>query len=402
MMKHDFTHLHEFFEKVKNIGFIERLFAWKAVLSLSYDAYEEFKSVDKKLEAVNGELNKASSKIEKQEINQDHFKEIRATLEAEKKVLEQKKEDLTNQIKELEKEVSGFRKVEKKNQEEQKGKMEEYATLIKQANDDRIRIQQEGEDEIKKQFARMKETWQAHQDNVQSIVKKVCSRYDIEYVEKVPFKGNPDNTIKICDEHIIFDAKSPAGDDLSNFSNYVKTQAEAAKKYAKEKSVKKDIFLVIPTNTADVINQTYYNLVDYSVHVVTPNAIEPIILSLQKIEDYEFAEKLSPEDREQICRIIGKFAHATKRRIQVDHFFAQEAMDILTKCYELPKEILDGAVEAEKSGMLNPPQERRAKQISLEDLRKDNKRLKKEAEAKDIDTKADLKIIESVPLYKDE
>lgn len=48
-------------------------------------------------------------------------------------------------------------------------------------------------------------------------------------MEKLPFKGEPDNAIKINDEYIIFDAKSPSGDDFSNFSNYLKNQAENTK-----------------------------------------------------------------------------------------------------------------------------------------------------------------------------
>ena len=47
--------------------------------------------------------------------------------------------------------------------------------------------------------------------------------------------------------------------------------------------------------------------------------------------EYEFAEKLSPEERDNICRIIGKFAHTTKRRIQIDQFFANEFLDTLSK-----------------------------------------------------------------------
>ena len=49
------------------------------------------------------------------------------------------------------------------------------------------------------------------------------------------------------DQLIVFDAKSPANDDLSNFPKYIKTQTENLKKYAKHDNVKKDLFLVIPS-----------------------------------------------------------------------------------------------------------------------------------------------------------
>jgi hypothetical protein len=440
MKIYEFENLKEFFNKIKSIGFIERLFFWKNVVTLSHDAYAEFKSVDKQLQAVNEELQKASSKVDSLEQNKDHLKEVKANLEAEKKSLEQKKEELSsvitklekkltefdklkedkvelvseknvlkekheelsNNIKELEKQISASEKVEMKKQEEYEHKVTELHSLKKQLDDDRIRIQEEREQEIEDRFEKMKGIWKEHEDKVKEITKTICSRHNIKYVDDVPFKGNPDNTLRICGEHIIFDAKSPKTDDLSNFKKYIKDQAEAAKKYAKIKDVKKEIFLVVPTNTIKVINQTYYNLVDYCVHVVTIDALEPIILSLRKIEDYDFVEQLSPEGRAHICRIIGKFAHTTKRRIQVDNFFTNEFIDILNKCYDLPKDILDGSIEAEKSGKLNPPMEKRAKVISTDDLKKEHKRTKKNAEAQDIDTKAKLDVIESVPLYKEE
>src|ERR1044071_6154173 len=62
----------------------------------------------------------------------------------------------------------------------------------------------------------LKRTWANHQLSVKQAIKSICNRHTIEYVENVPFKGDPDNTLKICNEHIIFDAKSPQGEDLTN------------------------------------------------------------------------------------------------------------------------------------------------------------------------------------------
>ncbi len=78
---------------------------------------------------------------------------------------------------------------------------------------------------------------------------------------------------------------------------------------------------VVPENTLSHIGGFVYHLADYQVFIVATNSLEPILLSLKKIEDYEFVDELSPEDRENICRILGKFAHLSKRRIQIDAFF---------------------------------------------------------------------------------
>ncbi|MFC2098512.1 hypothetical protein ACFLSP_02075, partial [Bacteroidota bacterium] len=233
------------------------------------------------------------------------------------------------------------------------------------------------------EFEKMKQTWKDHENLVESAIRGICSRNIIEYLDEVPFRGKPDNTIRIAGEFVIFDAKSPGSDKLDNFPVYLKTQTEQVRKYIKNENVKKDIYLVIPSNTVDVIDQYVYNMGDYNVFTVTLDSLEPIILSLKKIEEYEFAEQLAPEERDNICRIIGKFAHTTKRRIQLDGFFSYQFLEILTKVKaDLPKDIYDMVLEFEKAEKLNPPQEKRTKQILTEDLIEESEKLGIEAKAR--------------------
>ena len=233
-------------------------------------------------------------------------------------------------------------------------------------NDERV---QEKEDVLKK----MKLKWSDHEKDVQNYLQLICRNNVITYVSQEDFphpRNKPDSSIEIMDQLIVFDAKSPANDDLSNFPKYIKAQTENLKKYAKHDNVKNDLFLVIPSNTLEVINQFHYNIGDYNVYIITKDALEPIVLSLKKIEDYEFADKLSPEERDNICRIIGKFAHTTKRRIQVDEFFAREFLDTLTKAgSQLPRDILENVIKFENAEKLNPPMEKRNKKILTKDLK---------------------------------
>ncbi len=481
-----FENLTKFFEKVKTVGFIERIFFWRNVVTLSYDAYEEFKSVDKEISSLKESLQESDNRIKELEKDLDYNKKtlskvekdfeksteknqelIQSNTKLEKNLSEVKKSDANNLEKiqglekdfekvsekneelvkkntKLEKEISEFeksestnqeriielqkdveklsekneelvkkntehektlaeiKKVEKKQQEEYEHKITELNSLKEQMDLDRKRLQNEREEEIQTRYEEMKRTWQVHEQKVEQTVKNVCKRCQVEYIdrEKTPFKGKPDNTIKIAGEYIIFDAKSPANDNLDNFPTYIKNQAESLKKYAKEKDVKKDIFLVIPFNTLDKIHEYVYPMGDYTVFVITRDSLEPIVKSLQKIEEYEFAEQLSPEDRDNICRIIGKFAHTSKRRIQIDNYFANEYIQILTKCNTLPDEFMKKSVEFEKSEKMNPPMEKRAKKISNTELKKDVQKVKQEASAKDISINKDVEKIEEIPLYK--
>ena len=397
-----FENTTKLFEKIKTIGFLGRLFSWKTIVALSMDAYSEFKNVDKQILDERAKHDEAKLKINSLTKEVDMQGKRILELKNDLKLSESKKDELLNQNKEHEKELAKIKEVEDKKQEEYEHKITEINSLKEQMDEDRKRIQQDREEEIEKRYEVMKETWQKHEEAVEQYMKNICNRHQVEYVEKskVPFKGSPDNTVKICEEYVIFDAKSPRSDDLDNFPTYLKTQAESVKKYAKIKDVKKDIFLVVPNNTIEKINNFYYNMADYNVYIVTEDSLEPILLSLRKIEEYEFAEKLSPEERENICRVIGRFAHVTKRKIQIDTFFSNEFIGILSKCDSLPDDVLKKAIEFEKSDKLNPPMEKRAKLISKKDLKKETKKVKQMAEIENIKTDVDADIIEKIPLYK--
>ncbi len=248
----------------------------------------------------------------------------------------------------------------------------------------------------------LKNTWRRHERVVEEKLQLICQRHLVEYVakEKFPLKGKPDNAIKIGGEYIVFDSKSPEGDDLSHFPSYIRAQAEAAKKYVSAEGVKNDIFLVVPTEAIGGVTETYLAHGKYRVHVITPEALEPIVINLKKIEDYDFVDNLSPDEREKIVAIIGKMAHGMKRRIQIDYFFANEFISILSDAENLPVHILGDAQKVERSSKLNPPQERRAKVIDTKELGQEVQRLGGKAVAQQINIETGLSPLDLIPLHK--
>lgn len=276
-------------------------------------------------------------------------------------------------------------------------------TIQKQIHEDRTNELEEKANIEMNRLRSLKETWSKHQEQAKNLIKSICQKYTIEYLEKVPFKGDPDNTLLICDEYIVFDAKSPGSDDLSNFPNYLKDQAEKAIKYAKQENVKSDVFFIVPSNTLESLDIFVYRHGEHNVYIISADALEPVILGLKKIEEYEFAKELSPEDRENICRILGRFAHLSKRRIQVDSFFAKQFIELAYKCEtNLPKDLLESILEFEKAEKLNPPQEKRVKAIPIKELEKENLAINQAAEGRGILMEGDgisIKLNET-PLYK--
>jgi hypothetical protein len=382
-----------FFSKIKEISFWQRIFSWSKIRTLSYDAFEQFKQIQNEIEEQKLKLDQLNSDFSEITIHNENLKEKvqeydidKTKNENEIQTLKDKNEEWNRKVTELNEKILKFESTEEERTNQYETKIAQLNQLKDSLDADRKKVADDRISEKEEEFANMKKMWSEHETAVEQHIKLICQNYLVNYVDKVPFKGNPDNTIEICGEYIIFDAKSPANDDLTNFPKYIKSQAENVKKYANQENVKKDIFLVIPSNTIDSISQLFYNMGDYNVYVITFDSIEPIILSLRKIEEYEFAEKLSPEDRDNICRIIGKFAHTTKRKIQIDQFFTTQFIELLVKCSnELPEDIIRQVIEFEKAEKLNPPTEKRAKQILTKELSEKNATINTEAKIRKIE-----------------
>jgi len=309
-------------------------------------------------------------------------------LKTETTTLKEKLSNTESERNNLRNETTSLKKEEENRNETLRKSIEASNTLQESLTKEKERVNDDRVKEIQDRHEKMKLKWGEHEKDIENHIQLICKNHIIKYISQEDFpypRNKPDNSIEIMDQLIVFDAKSPANDDLSNFPKYIKLQTESLKKYAKHDDVKKDLFLVIPSNTLHVINQFTYNIGDYNVYVITKDALEPIIISLKRIQDYEFADKLSPEERDNVCRIIGKFAHSTKRRIQIDQFFAAEFLDTLSKAgTQLPKDIAEGVIQFENAEKLNPPMEKRKKQISSEDLKTKSEEIRKEIEIRNI------------------
>jgi hypothetical protein len=428
-MEPGLDNIKRLFNDLRSFTFWDRLFHWSTIKSLLIDANADLQKLVmgvNSLSKVNHELEIEKNKNKSLETSLTDLKILRAerdSLSTEKTSLESKNEIYLKRGTELSNELSALKqKLESrenelnylreeitklKSAEEERRKNHEHSVnnlnvIVKRVHEERTKEKEEQHQREIDRLLKQKETWSNHEENVKSRIKTICNKHGVEYVEKVPFKGKPDNTLKVNDEFVVFDAKSPASDDLSNFPLYIRNQAESVSKYVKEEDVRREIFLVVPTNTLDILEQFEFRLSDYTVYVISIDALEPIILALRKIEDYEFAEKLSPEERENICRVIGKFVHLSKRRIQIDGFFAKQFFELVYRSEaDLPKDILEKASEFERNEKLNPPTDKRAKQISNRELEADANKTTTDAAQRGIYTEEShiSKSLNKLPLY---
>jgi hypothetical protein len=387
-----------FLEEIGHVGFFKRLFGWSSVTARSEMAKADLQmAIDQRNRTssiVAGYEGDVRAKGETIKGLQERIDLVgQQTLAREKKIseleaeiknkgaqiqdiqykiggLEMESRTTKNDLEEANKFLATFRAADASKIEDYQLKISGLNQLKQELNDDRVRLQKELVEAETKRLEEMKRTWLAHEENVQQTIATLCKKHTIEYAgkESYPFKGKPDNAIKICGEYVIFDAKSPQSQDQGNFPDYLIAQAKQAEKYVAEDGVRKELFLVVPSNTVENIVPLSHELGSYRVYVVSLDALEPIIMTLKRIEDYEFAEQLSPEERDAICTSVGRLTHLTKRRMQVDAFFCEESMGALMQCKQLPDDIAKEVDRYEKAARLNPVQDRGKKKITDKDV----------------------------------
>jgi hypothetical protein len=383
-----------FLQEIGHIGFFKRLFSWGGVVARSEMAKADLQmAIDQsnrssgimagyegdirtKEETINGLQGKFDLVGQHTLAREKRLSELEGEIKSKTALiestmlrmggLESDVHTMKRNLEEANRSLATFRAEESSHIEEYQLKISGLNQLKQELNDDRTRLQQELVLAETKRNEEMKRTWLTHEENAQQTITALCKKHAIEYVgkESYPFKGKPDNAIKICGEYVIFDAKSPQSEDQSNFPDYLVAQAKQAEKYIGEEGVRKELFLVVPSNTVENIVQLCHEFGAYRVYVISLDALEPIILTLKRIEDYEFAEQLSPEERDAICNSVGRLTHLTKRRMQIDAFFCEESMSALMQCKQLPDDIAKEVDRYEKAARLNPAQDRGKKKIT--------------------------------------
>lgn len=395
--------LKQLLQEVNTIGFWGRIFGWNRIKQLLAAATGEFDVLVDRVSRFESDITTIKSDLVgyKAELKSREARVLE--LEKAKTANDAELAHLRGEVSRLGQENTVLKKEESIRIKERDTAVSNLATIQKKIQDDQDAFVAAENQKKVARLERMKETWSKHQTVTKERIKAISQKHTIEYVDKVPFKGDPDNTVTICGEYIVFDAKSPAADDLGNFANYLKGQAEKAVKYSRQENVKKDIYFVVPSNTIEHLTQFVYPHADHDVYIIAADALEPVLLNLQKIEEYEFAEELTPEQRSNICRIIGRFAHLAKRRVQVDNYFATQTIELAYACENyLPEDIMNEVKEYERAEKLNPPQEKRTKSIPVGDLLKETDKVQREAEGRGvlIDSGKVSETIDGVPLYK--
>jgi hypothetical protein len=67
------------------------------------------------------------------------------------------------------------------------------------------------------------------------------------------------------------------------------------------------VFLVVPTDAVQSLKQVSFYEEGFTFYVISPEALEPILASLKRMESYEFTEGIDPQERENIVDLVAAF-----------------------------------------------------------------------------------------------
>ena len=162
-MNTNMDHLRRMLENIRAIGLWGRLFGWRRVRDQLIDANAEF-------ERLLADLSSAKTALQRFQTDEDR-----------------RQQEFGRQM----------------------ATLKQYQDRVQATRDEEVKARHDAEVE---RLKKMKDTWVLHQESVRQSMKTLCSRHTIEYIDKVGFKGDPDNTVSISGEYIIFDAKSPRGE----------------------------------------------------------------------------------------------------------------------------------------------------------------------------------------------
>lgn len=279
---------------------------------------------------LRGELTKLQS--EKDELSgkgkqlYDSFK----NLEVELKITRQDRDLLQKQVQKSDAE----RDRREKESDEKLSKLDAAKESLER---ERQRVVREDEEKRMKQEEERDRIWADHEKNVIASLTELCKEPQYAFTcytnTNLPqeFDGSlkPDFMIEFLDQYVIFDAKKSKSESLQTYIN--NTVKKTVSKVKNNDHIAPFIYLVVPTEAIGELRTYHYVLDGFTLYVVSPEALAPILAALKKITTYEFAEQMDPQQRENIVQLIAELDFHINLRNAADILLTKMGTDILEK-----------------------------------------------------------------------
>ncbi len=232
----------------------------------------------------------------------DNFK----NLEADMKAMSKERDGLSVRV----------TKFEAENEQKQK-RHEDMATKLEEAKaaleDEKVRIRREDKERQQQLIEDRDRMWNDHEQSVVALLGGLTKKEHCEFTSysntNLPegFSGSlkPDFMISFLEQYIIFDAKVSRSQDLQNYMK--ESVKKTAAKIKGNQKIYSTVFLVVPTDAVQSLKQVSFYEEGFTFYVISPEALEPILASLKRMESYEFTEGIDPQERENIVDLVAAF-----------------------------------------------------------------------------------------------
>ena len=345
-LKDIFKDVKNILEKINNYGFFQRLFAWKLLK-------KDSTKLDSKLENLQDIISDLRQKFN----IHDDLNNVKI-----------ENDNLKKEITTYENTIDG----EKKKLADAQNK---YHNMITSQEKRQEKKEKEAKDKHDQEEADRKVSWQTHESEVSAFIQSECMKYDIQYIgpQDFPDRKKPDNSIIIDERYVIFDAKSPGdSQDSASFIRDLNQKAKDQEKYTKMPNVKKDIYLVVPSNLYPDIKKRHYPLGKFEAWIITMEQISVILAHYKKTMDYEKFEGLSQDDKDALIREMGNLEFNLRYKIMVDSVFGKKFLEAIKSSKDnLPEEINDEIEKVITDSKDNVSRKDSGKPLSLDSIERE-------------------------------
>ncbi len=338
-----------------------------AITGICFIAWQQWKSQTDGDPRLKAELDRRTQEIGELKAQMEQLKTEKNELATNGKSMFAQLKNLESDYKALMKEREGLTSRLAKFEAEEDRKQKKYEEMVdkqeearKALEDERMRIRREDEQRQEQELAERDRMWNEHEQSVVALLSDLTKKEHCKFPSfsntDLPegFSGSlkPDFMVEFLEQYIIFDAKVSRSQDLQNYiKDAVKKTATKIKGNAKIYST---VFLVVPTDAIADLKQQHFYEEGYSFYVVSPEALEPILASLKRIETYEFAEAMDPQERESIIDMIAAFLFHIQTRNANEFGLMLHGLETMEKAKKLnPTMIAEAITKKAKMRHLN-------------------------------------------------
>jgi uncharacterized protein YoxC len=311
---------------------------WTIVKKSAAPAFNDRDELKNKIDELQKDIKVVESK-------RDEFAGKNKQLFSDKEKLQAKLDAQEAILKDQEKKITRFEAKKEQDEKMLIAKMDELTNATKSFEDEKARVRREDEERLAEMEEERDRMWNDHENVVNALLTELCSKPEYRFVHftntKLP-KGfdaslKPDFLIEFLGQYIIFDSKATKSNDLKTYIR--DTVKKTAQKMKGRSEIYGTIFFVVPTAAISSLRETTYHENGYVFHVITPEALAPILAILKRMSEYEFAEKFDPEERENFVKKLATFEHHIQTRNAFDVSMAHIGSELIAHQQSLDPEL---------------------------------------------------------------